>query len=63
MVEFVPAPSPALATILFDLAERGIQPTPLAVISRATDLGMSDSQVADLIVKLATFKHSDEASA
>ncbi len=42
-----------LSRILSDLETAGIRPTPLGVIARATDLGMSDAEVSSLVAELA----------
>lgn len=44
---------PILAQIIADFSERNITVTPLAVISRATDLGLSDAEIDRIVDQLA----------
>ena len=46
-------PPSALARILDDFQAAGVRPTPLGVISKATDDGLSDGELRALIAELA----------
>ncbi|GEP09270.1 hypothetical protein [Methylobacterium gnaphalii] len=48
------APPSKLAVIICELAERGIETTPLAIIARATDLGLPEHEIDAMCVKLAS---------
>lgn len=52
-----------LSRILLDLESAGIRPTPLGVIARATDLGMSDAEVSRLVAELAASRVLDGITA
>lgn len=53
----------ALVIILGDLEAAGVRPTPLNVIARATDVGMSDAAISAIVDELASQRHLDEVAA
>lgn len=52
-----------LSRILLDLETAGIRPTPLGVIARATDLGMTDAEVSRLVDELTAARDLDGIAA
>lgn len=53
---------PILVTIIAEFGERGITVTPLAVISRATDLGLSDREIDRIVDELASARGLEVAA-
>lgn len=48
-----PTPSATLARVIAELADAGVNPTPLAILGRCTDLGLSDAEIEGVVEKLS----------
>ena len=55
-------PSPLWA-ILDDLRAANVRPTPLGILSRATDVGLSDADISVIVDELARGRSLDEVAA
>ena len=49
----IPGPVSKLAVIIYELSTAGIQPSPLNIIARAVDLGVSDTELNTIVRQLA----------
>ena len=52
-----------LARIVGDLEAAGVRPTPLNVLARATDIGMTDAEVSGIVDELAAQRGLNEVAA
>ena len=52
-----------LWAILGDLRAANVQATPLNVLARATDLGMTDADISEIVDELAAERGLDEVAA
>lgn len=55
-------PSP-LWQVLADLKAANVRPTPLNILARATDIGMTDAQISVIVDELATERTLDQVAA
>lgn len=55
-------PSP-LWQVLDDLRAANVRPTPLNILARATDVGMSDATISSIVDELAAERGLDEVAA
>lgn len=53
----------ALARIMGDLEAAGVRPTPLGILARATDIGLSDTEIGTIVDELAAQRGFDEVAA
>jgi hypothetical protein len=54
--------SPLLGRILCDLRAAGVRPSPLAILCKATDDGLTDADVSVLVDELAACPGLDEVA-
>ena len=58
----IPHPSP-LWQVLADLQAANVRPTPLNVLARATDVGMTDADISLIVDELAAGRELDQVAA